>query len=82
MVTHTNSQRSGFNIKSGNFHFAGQIDDLTGSTTINDNIWHMLLATYDGSTLTLYVDGVYETSTGKSYNTVSSGTVLHRFFFN
>jgi len=32
----------------------------TSTTSINDNKWHYLIGTYDGETLKIYVDGVFE----------------------
>lgn len=34
-----------------------------GNIVLNDNNWHTVLVTYDGSTLTLYEDGLYQYST-------------------
>jgi hypothetical protein len=42
---------------------------LTGSTTVNDNVYHHVVVTYDGSTVTLYVDG------SADGNASSSGTI-------
>jgi hypothetical protein len=30
---------------------------VTGSTTVTDDVWHFVVATYDGTNLNLYVDG-------------------------
>jgi plastocyanin len=48
--------------------------DVCGSTNVADGNWHHLALTYDGaSTATLYVDGAFETSETRTYNTVLSG---------
>ena len=41
---------------------------LSGTTDIFDDVWHHVAATYDGSTMRLYVDGVEESSVAKSGN--------------
>jgi len=35
---------------------------ITGGSTTNDGDWHMIAATYDGATLSLYIDGVLDSS--------------------
>ncbi len=39
---------------------------VTGTTDVNDGRWHHLVGVYDGSSLTLYVDGVVEKSVGST----------------
>lgn len=39
---------------------------LTSSTNIPDDEWHHIAAIYDGTTLSLYVDGVLDNSDGKT----------------
>lgn len=39
---------------------------VSSQTNINDNVWHMITANYDGSTLKIYFDGVLENSTSAS----------------
>lgn len=51
------------------FQFGGQCNVPFGMTTYSGNIegaWHYVAATYDGSTVTLYVDGVAVNSAPKS----------------
>ncbi len=36
--------------------------DLYGTRNINDGQWHLVVATYDGSTIALYVDGTLDAS--------------------
>lgn len=45
---------------------------LTGSTTLNSDTWYHIAATYNGSNLTLYLNGEYETSAIKSLDTTDS----------
>jgi hypothetical protein len=45
----------------------GAVGEAIGSTNVNDGQWHHAAGTYDGSRITLYVDGVedgYVTATG------------------
>ena len=44
--------------------------NASGGADINDSLWHHLAATYDGATMSLYVDGVL-----KSTNTSYSGSL-------
>lgn len=37
--------------------------EVNGTTTVNDNAWHMVVASWDGSTLRAYVDGKLDGST-------------------
>jgi hypothetical protein len=45
-----------------------QVANGCHSAPVNDNAWHMLAATYDGSTITLYKDGVVGLPPGGGYN--------------
>lgn len=40
----------------------GGVQTVTGGSTTNDGAWHMIAATYDGATLSLYVDGALDSS--------------------
>ncbi|MDE1851784.1 MAG: LamG domain-containing protein [Candidatus Micrarchaeota archaeon] len=44
----------------------GSLFAATGSVSITDKRWHQALATYNGSTVTLYIDGVKRSSTLQS----------------
>ena len=47
--------------------------DLTVSAApYEDGKWHLLTGTFDGSTATIYIDGVQKNSTSVTYNTGSS----------
>lgn len=39
------------------------VGGVDGTTEVDDNQWHLLTATYDGSSLRLYIDGRLETET-------------------
>lgn len=51
---------------------------LEGTASLNDNAWHLVVATYDGKTRTLYVDGKVDGSDSKtgSISTGSSSVLL------
>lgn len=38
-----------------------QFGIIYGTTLINDNKWHIVVGTYDGETLRLYIDGILDT---------------------
>ena len=46
----------------------------SGGEVINDGLWHTVLVTYDGITLTIYVDGRLD-NTATNWNTGSSATI-------
>jgi len=37
-------------------------EDLEGSTKVDDQTWHLVVGTFDGSVMRLYIDGVLESS--------------------
>ena len=39
---------------------------VEGTTNVNDNLWHYIVGTYDGTTLRIYVDGKQQTGFGTS----------------
>lgn len=59
---HTSDRSYQFRMASGKLQFipflAGGNDGIAGAVTINDNVFHFLVATYDGTTARQYVDGV------------------------
>jgi hypothetical protein len=58
--TPTPNQRSGILLISGRLYYVGENNDLSGGTTLSVNTWSHVAATYDGSTLKLYVNGVLD----------------------
>jgi hypothetical protein len=54
---------------SGQLYFVGYGADLQTSATVADGTWHHLAATYDGTTLTLYVDGTAVASRAATFTT-------------
>jgi hypothetical protein len=70
------SQRFGVLIVSDNEYFVGENVDMIGVNEIDDGSWHHVLVTYDGTTLTLYRDGVSESSAALGLNTGSSDVFI------
>jgi len=74
--TRITSQRSSFAVRNGRAGFIGEFRDLTGNIVINDGDWHHVAATYDGTTLKIYVDGVLDVSGNISLNTIGQNLVV------
>ncbi len=68
------NQRSGLIIVNSRIYYVGENNDLQGNINISDGNWHHVAATFDGTTLKLYVDGTLDVSSTKSFNT--TGTTL------
>jgi PKD repeat protein len=49
--------RATFRMTPANIRMEWSGGGITGATTINDGLWHHVAYTFDGSTVTLYVDG-------------------------
>ena len=54
----------------------------TTGTAINDDTWHHVAATFDGTTLKMYVDGALDNSTTKTYNTQGQDNKVARTNWN
>lgn len=63
------SRYVGLGISGGKLFFDGGGPTLSGTSTITNNAWHHVAATYDGTTLKLYVDGQQEASTSMTLST-------------
>ncbi len=70
--TSSANQRSGIILIGGKAYYVGEGNDMPGTSVLSLNTWHHVAATFDGSTLRMYVDGVQEAAQTKSFNT--SGT--------
>ncbi|MDQ2769052.1 MAG: FG-GAP-like repeat-containing protein [Bacteroidota bacterium] len=64
--TASSNQRSGILVIGGHLYYVGEGNDLQGNITITDGRWHHVAATYNGTTLSLYVDGVLDVSSNPS----------------
>ncbi|MBO2012488.1 LamG-like jellyroll fold domain-containing protein [Hymenobacter negativus] len=68
--TASSNLRSGILVIGGKAYYVGEGNDLSGTKVINDGHWHHVAATYDGTSLKLYVDGVLDISnTPAAFNT-------------
>lgn len=59
----TTAQRFGFIVtgaSANHDYFVGESDDIAGTKDIHDGKWHNLIATYDGTTATLFVDATQD----------------------
>ena len=54
---------------------------ITSATAVTTNAWHHVVATYDGSTFTIFIDGVFDASMPESI-TVSNGVGSLQFAHN
>ncbi len=72
------SQRFGFTMYNGLPFFCGQNNDFFGTGYLGDNNWHNIVITYDGITVSMYVDKVLNSSGQKSLNTVGENIVIGR----
>lgn len=64
-----NNSRFGFINASGNLYFVGEGNDYNTNTLIADGNWHHIAATYEASTLKIYIDGALNATVTKVLNT-------------
>ena len=67
-------QRFGFLVINGTDYFVGQNRDLSGPTRIDDDTWHHVVITFDGTTITTWVDGRF--SERRDFDLDTQGTNL------
>ena len=75
-----NAQISELKINGGQYGYFGNANDCAvgGASVIADGNWHMVTATFDGSTMTVYKDGSKQTSCSMTLNNGSSGLYVGR----
>ena len=67
------NQRFGVLVVSGKIYIVGESNDFaTASPVVNDGLWHHVAASFDGTTLNVYVDGVLAGTTAITYNTTGT----------
>jgi hypothetical protein len=64
------------NFAPGKLYFYGHSADLNGTTTMLPNNWYHAVVTYDGATVTLYLNGNPEASAARSLDTILDGNGL------
>ena len=57
---------------SGELYVVGEFNDYNAGGTLNDNNWHHVAVSFNGSTLTTYINGVNVGSTTTTYATTGS----------
>jgi hypothetical protein len=66
------NQRAGLSLLSNKLYYAGSNNDLIGNTALVPGRWYHVAATFDGTTLRLYVNGVLDASQAKTFNTTGT----------
>jgi hypothetical protein len=68
--------RAGISLLNNRLYYSGGSNDLAGNIVMPAGTWHHVAATYDGTTLRLYVDGVLDVAAAKTFNTTANGFLL------
>ncbi|MBK8491380.1 MAG: choice-of-anchor D domain-containing protein, partial [Saprospirales bacterium] len=76
----SNNLRNGMAVRNNKLAFIGQNNDYTSTgVVINDNVWHHVAISYDGTTMNFYVDGALDYSVNTSnLNTTDQNLRLGR----
>ena len=72
------SQSYYFTIFDGSPYFCAAYDDLMGLGQIGDDVWHHVAITYNGSLVSIYLDGTLNASSQKNLNTQLSEVIFGR----
>ncbi|MBI4894662.1 MAG: hypothetical protein HY833_02925 [Candidatus Aenigmarchaeota archaeon] len=57
-------------------YFGALGSSVTTNTLFNDNAWHHVVGTYDGTTMRVYVDGIEEAATSRTGSFTSNGNYI------
>ncbi|MDQ2769916.1 MAG: glycine-rich protein [Bacteroidota bacterium] len=71
--TPSTNLRAGVLLINGKLYYVGENNDLSGNIALTVNAWNHVAATYDGSTLKLYVNGVLDVQSNPgAFNTTGT----------
>ena len=74
----TTDARFGELVKGGSEYFVGQNDDLPGTVRIDDDAWHSIIVTFDGTIVAQYIDGTLDNATPVSLDTTTKDLEIGR----
>jgi len=70
-----------FYLSSGSLVFAEyDVNISSGATTFNNNVWHHVMISYDGTTAYLYADGALVISAAKVFSITSTMSAIGRLY--
>ncbi|WBO86744.1 LamG-like jellyroll fold domain-containing protein [Hymenobacter yonginensis] len=70
--TNATNQRAGLSLVDNRLYYAGFNNDLIGATVLETDRWCHVAATFDGTTLRLYVNGVLDATQTNTYTTTGT----------
>jgi uncharacterized repeat protein (TIGR02543 family) len=72
--TYTDNQFSALVVRpEGTVMWWGHGHDVSGTTPVNDGQWHHIAGSYDGTTVSIYVDGSWDGEGIEDFDTLSNG---------